>query len=192
MIRAVVLVGALLWAAQVQAQRWSRVVFDLSAGYAGYALILDERSPAPQTPYDRAAHRAGVGFRADFGIALTSSVALAVHGSALLFLPYAYPPPVGPTHAFSADPLVVRFVGRRYADGHLIGKIGAGVGFISSLKPNEYLIGFHSFGELVAPLYRELGFAFAADFAAYPTRISTSDVNFFTFAFTVGLHLGFD
>jgi hypothetical protein len=188
MIR-LVLALALLSAAPAHAQKWSRFLFDVGAGI-GYAPIIDYAHGSGAATETRVSHNGTATFRLDVGGAITRQVGLVAHGSALLFFPSSRR---SVDYMLTFDPIVLRLASRIHRPGHLIGHLGVGVGFLSSIgnaPRNDHLIGFHFLGMLTVSVWRGLGVAFALDFAAFPTRTTTPaypESVFFPIAMTAGL-----
>jgi hypothetical protein len=178
----------LLLTAPAHAQRWSRFLFDAGFGI-GYAPILDWAHGNRDAVDVRVSHRGVAAFRLDLGGAITRQVGLVAHGSALVF----FSSPRSGDYMLTFDPVVLRLVSRVHRPGHLIGHIGAGVGFLSpigSAPPDSHIPGFHFFSMLTVSVWRGLGVAFAFDFGAFPTNTTTPaypESVFFPFAMTAGL-----
>jgi hypothetical protein len=197
MLRAVVIAAALAVAAPAHAERWSRFLFDVSAGSLGYAAVVDHGYGNGDWTYDSVGHSAAVGFRADLGFALTPRIGLVAHGSTILLVNQASLD--GRVDYFASfDPVVLRITGHSRRPGHVIGHIGAGVGFLSPLnaaRSNELIVGFHLMGMLTVNLYHGLGITLAFDFGALPannTIAETPHSLFYPIITTVGLSYHID
>jgi hypothetical protein len=186
----IVLALALLLAAPAHAQKWSRFLFDVGAGI-GYAPIVDWAHGNGDAVEHRVSHNGAATFRLDLGGAINRQVGLVVHGSALLFFPTRSPRSVD--YLLTFDPVVLRLASKIHRPGHLIGHLGVGVGFLSSIgnaPPGDHIPGFHFLAMLTVSVWRGLGVAFAFDFGAFPTRTVTPahpESVFFPFALTTAL-----
>jgi len=188
MMRILVALALLTVAAPAHAQRWSRFLFDVGGGL-GYAPILEWAHGNGDAVEHRVSHNGAASFRLDLGVAINREVGLVAHGSALLF----FPSPRSVDYMLTCDPLVLRLVSKVHRPGHLIGHLGAGVGFLSSIgnaPRGDHIVGFHFLAMLTISVWRGLGVAFAFDFGAFPTRTTTPafpESVFFPFAMTAGL-----